>query len=68
MPAERYYRRGHWVNRRRPKKPVSAWGVAAVIAVVAAIVVQGQANEGEQETPPPSVIPASAPPVDGGAP
>ncbi|TKK86979.1 hypothetical protein FDA94_19520 [Herbidospora galbida] len=68
MPTGKHWRKGHYVSNPRRRKHASGWGVAAVIALVALVVVQGRTDDGDQGTQPGSVIPASAPPADGGAP
>lgn len=63
MPQGRYYRRGHWVNRPKPKSAKgSGWVVLAAIAALAWFWNQSGT---EQPAPaqPPSSVSEPAPPV-----
>lgn len=65
--ADRYYRRGHWVNKpRRKSKKKAGWLTAAVAAAVAWFAVQGvkaAPPEPVQPAPPAPAAPAGDAPA-----
>ncbi|MBG0818387.1 hypothetical protein [Planomonospora sp. ID82291] len=68
MSNGRYYRRGHWVNKRSPKaKQTSGWVVAAVVAVLAVLWFEAPDGPGPVHQPPQvseSAVPADDPVAD----
>ncbi|TDD46429.1 hypothetical protein E1286_20830 [Nonomuraea terrae] len=60
--AERYYRRGHWVNKpRRKSRKGAGWAMPAVAVVAAWVAVQAVGSEAPAPAPTEQVAPAGVP-------
>ncbi|MFI6476715.1 hypothetical protein ACIBH1_02210 [Nonomuraea sp. NPDC050663] len=67
MPQDKYWRRGHYVRRRRVNRKASGWVVLAIAAVVGWFAVSGFGAQAEGDSPAPTqtqVVPAEEPQVE----
>lgn len=62
MPEGKYYRRGHWVRKGRPKSKGSGWLILAVAAGLAWFLISGP-DEPQTPAPHPASVSDQTPPA-----